>query len=224
MTNEYRGILQQLDPENRRSLRRMGRYIGSYSLNEVAYEELMSDLSGMALESQKRGQPFSEAVGMDEAAFCHELVKNCLRETFGERVLGVIRWILVWLMALLPAMMLLRLIFPWMPGECEGLIYHVPASYLFQYAAVTVMVAGGLCYLKRVTYWSKSLVGGLFLLVFLLVFLTVSQVAGRLAAGWVPAISVVVWLLVFAVLLALCCVGRRCIALTVAYRRRKNDR
>lgn len=221
--NEWQVALLQLTPDNRRTLRRMARYLDSYSLNEVAYEELMSDLVGMALECEERQQPFSEAVGMDEVVFCHELVANCPRETWAERSLGACRWVVAWIGAVLPVMMLLELVFSWMPGSCEGLLYLTSISFLCKYCAAAALIAGGLYSLKRMIYYSKSLIGIFYLVAFLLVFITISEVCTYLLGSLQVTISLVVWLIVFAVLLLLCHVGKRCVAMTVAYQQKKRQ-
>lgn len=223
MNSEYRAAVAQLTPQNRRVLRRMARYIDSYSLNEVAYEELMSDLVGMALECQKRRQPFSEAVGMDEAAFCHELVANCPRRTRAERVFGMLLFLTAWVAAILPAMYLLEFVFPWMPGQCDGLIYITPAAFVCKYFATVLMLSTGLYFWKRITYRSKSVVGGVFLLAFLLVFITVSEVAPLVVGDALWRIHMPVWIVACAALMALFYVIRRLVAMTLAYQRQKQE-
>lgn len=220
---EWRTAMLQLSLENRRTLRRMARYLDSYALNEVAYEELMSDLAGMALECQERQQPFCEAVGMDEVAFCHELVANCPRETRAERILGGCSWIVLWIGLVLPVMMLLEVIFTWMPGSCEGLLYHTPLSFLLKYCTTAALAACGLFFLKRMSYYSKSLIGTVYLIVFLVVFITVSEVCTYLLGAMQVSISLVVWAVVFGILLLLCYVAKRCTAMTVAYQQKKRQ-
>ena len=215
--------MASLTPENRRILRRMARYLDSYSLNQVAYEELMNDLAGMALECQERQQSFSEAVGMDEVAFCQELVANCPRETVGERLIGLLLWILAWGAAVVPAMAVLEWIFPWMSGEMNGAIYTVPVPYLSKYCVSALLIAVGIYFLKRNIYRSKYAVGVAYGAVFLLVFITVSEVTSRMVNGLTVDISLVVWLLVFAVLILLCYVAKRCVAMTVAYQQKRRQ-
>ena len=220
---ELRTSLSQLTAENRRVLHRMARYLDSYSLNEVAYEELMADLFGMALECQERGQEFAQAVGMDERLFCHELVANCPRETRTERVLGFLRWMVAWLAVILPVMLLLEWIFPWMPGTVEGLVYHVPAPFFSKYCAAVVAVAGFLYFFKRMAYYARSAVWSVFAVAFLMAFITVSEVSGRLVREIQVPLSPVVWLLSFGALFLLCDVGKRSVAMTVAYQQKKRQ-
>lgn len=219
--SELKVTMASLTPENRKILRRMARYLDSYSLNQVSYEELMNDLAGMALECQERQQSFSEAVGMDEVAFCHELVANCPRETVGERLIGLLLWILAWGAAVVPVMALLEWIFPWMSGEMRGIIYTVPVPYLCRYCAAVLLIAGGLFFMKRNIYRSKYMVGTVYGAVFLLVFITVSEVSSRMGGDTLVSISLVIWLLLFAVLILLCWVAKRCVAMTVAYQQKR---
>lgn len=221
MSNGIRAYHHQLTAENRRSLRRMEQYLDSYSLNEVAYEELLSDLAGMALECQERGESFANAVGMDEVTFCRELVVNCPRETFGERVLGLLRRLIAWLGAVLPVMVLLECIFPWMPGRCDGLLYTVPASFLCKYCTAILLIVAGLYFAKRNIFRSKYQIGMVFGAVFLAVFITVSEVCAYAIGEVEWQISLGLWIAVFAVLLLLCIVAKRCLALTLAYQQKQ---
>lgn len=216
--------LSQLSADNRRTLRRMARYLDSYSLNEVTQEELLADLSGMALESQQRGQAFSEAIGMDEVVFCHELVANCPRETWGERLLGALRWMVAWVGCILPIMYVLEWVFPWMSGHIENGLYFVPLPFLCKYGAAVIPIAAGIYMFKRLTYFSRSMVWTLFTAAFLLVFITVSEVSVRFMQAITVPFSLVVWLLTFGCVFALLHVAKRCVALTVAYRQKKQEK
>lgn len=221
--NDLKVTMARLSPENRRILRRMSRYLDSYSLNQVTYKELMSDLTGMALECQERQQPFSEAVGMDEVAFCHELVANCPRETVGERLLGMLLWILSWAAAVVPAMAVLEWIFPWMTGEMQGAVYTVPVPFLCKYCAAVLLIAVGTYFFKRNIYRPKYAVGTVYGVIFLLAFITVSEVSSRMVGEMSVSISLVVWLLAFAILILLCYVAKRCAAVTVAYQQKRRQ-
>lgn len=222
--NDLRAVLSQLTAENRRALRRMTRYFDSYSLNEVAQEELLVDLAGMALECQQRGQAFSEAIGMDEVVFCHELVVNCPRETWAERTLGALRWMVAWIGCILPVMYFLEWVFPWMSGNIENGMYLVPMPFLCKYCAAVIPIAAGLYIFKRLTYFPRSMVWTLFAMVFLAVFITVSEVSVRLMQAITVPLSLLAWLLVFGGAFAFLHIAKRCVALTVAYRRRKQEK
>ncbi|MBE6757835.1 MAG: hypothetical protein E7552_04720 [Ruminococcaceae bacterium] len=219
--NEQRATFSQLTAENRRVLRRMQRFLDSYSLNEVTQEEILTDLTGMALECQQRGQPFSEAVGMDEAVFCHELVVNCPRQTRTERVLGALRWMTAWIGCIMPVMFFLECVFPWFSGDVVEGIYYVPLPFLCRYCAAVIPVATGMYIFKRLTYCSRSLVWTLFVAVFLLVFITVSEVSVRLMNTVTVPLSLWLWLWLFGGMFAFFHVAKRCVALTVAYRQKK---
>ncbi len=220
--NELRTVRTQLTSENRRSLRRIERFLDSYSLNEVTQEEVLMDLTGMALECQQRGQLFSEAVGMDEAVFCHELVANCPRETCTERVLAVLRWMTAWIGCVLPVMFLLECMFPWMSGEIADGLYHVPLPFLCKYLAAVIPVATGMYVFKRFTYLSRSLVWTLFVAAFMFVFITVSEVSARLMSTVTLPLSLWLWLWLFGGAFAFFHIAKRCVALTVAYRQKRS--
>ncbi len=222
--SDLRTVLLQLSVENRRSLRRMSRFLDSYSLNEVAQEELLTDLAGMALECQQRGQKFSETVGMDEVVFCHELVANSPRETWMERVLGSLRWLVAWIGCMLPVMCFLEWVFPWMSGHIEDGLYYVPLPFLCKYCAAAVSVAAGIYLFKRLTYFSRSMVWTWFAVAFLAVFITVSEVSARFMQAITVPLSPILWLVGFGGMLALLHITKRCVALTVAYRQKKQEK
>ena len=218
---EQWAIRAELSADNRRVLRRIERFLDSYSLNEVTQEEVITDLTGMALECQQRGQAFSEAVGMDEAAFCHELVANCPRETRTERVLAALRWMTAWVGCILPVMALLECMFPWMSGEFAEGLYCVPLPFFCKYLAAVIPVAVGMYVFKRLTYHSRSLVWSLFSAVFLFVFITVSEMSARFMSSVTLPLSLWLWLWLFGGAVALFHIAKRCVALTVAYRQKK---
>lgn len=221
MNKNLRADIKQLTAENRRSLRHMARYLDSYALNDVAYEELISDLVGMALECQERRVPFLREVGMDEAAFCRELVQNCPRETRLERVLALCRWFVSWVAMVLPLFMLLKCLFRWMPGRFDGLTYVTPFPFFAKYCILAALVSCGFLFLKRNTYRSWPYIGALYLSVFLAVFVVVSEAAAHISQAVQLRLSLILWLMVFGGLWMLLYVARRCVALTVAYRRQK---
>ncbi len=218
---EQRTVRAGLSADNRRVLRRIERFLDSYSLNEVTQEEIVTDLTGMALECQQRGQPFSEAMGMDEAVFCQELVASCPRETRTERALAALRWMTAWIGCILPVMFLLECVFPWMSGEITDGLYYVPLSFLCKYLAAVLPVAAGMYIFKRLTYCSRSLVWTLFAVVFLFVFITVSEVSARLMSTVILPLSVWLWLWLFGGAFAFFHIAKRCVALTVAYRQKR---
>ena len=222
--NDLHVAFSQLNAENRRTLRRMTRYLDSYSLNEVKQEELLTDLAGMALEYQQREQDFSEAVGMDEVAFCHALVANCPRETWMERMLGVLRWMVAWIGCVLPVMYVLEWVFPWMSGVIENGFYFVPLPFLCKYCAAVISVAAGIYLFKRLTYFPRSMVWTWFVVAFLTVFITVSEVAARFMQAITVPFSLVLWLIWFGSVFALLHIAKRCVALTVAYRQKKQEK
>lgn len=222
--NDLRAVLAQLSAENRRTLHRMMRYLDSYSLNEVKEEELLTDLAGMALESQQRGQAFSDAIGMDEVVFCHELVANCPRETWLERTLAAMRWMVAWIGCILPVMYLLEWVFPWMSGTIENGLYYVPLPFLCKYGAATIPIAAGIYLFKRLTYISRSMVWTWFTVIFLVVFITVSEMSARFMQAITLPFSLAVWLIGFGCVFALLHIAKRCVALTVAYRQKKQEK
>jgi len=77
---ELKLIRKKLNPENKEILTDIRKYIYAKGVNEKILNEIELDIAGMLLESQKRGEKASEAIGEDYKAFCDELIKNCPRK------------------------------------------------------------------------------------------------------------------------------------------------
>ena len=101
MKSEYKSCLAQLDPENKKLLRKIKLYVDSRHLSRVAKEDLMGDIAGMALESQKRGESFSESIG-DHEIFCRELVKNSPRATVAEEIFRILTFVFLFAALMAP--------------------------------------------------------------------------------------------------------------------------
>ena len=65
MDKELSASMKKLNKENRRVIMKMEQYMESRYINEIAGEDILADMVGMALEYQERGEPFSEAIGGD---------------------------------------------------------------------------------------------------------------------------------------------------------------
>ena len=69
MSKELNLSMKKLDRENRRIILKIEQYMETRYINEIACEDILSDIVGMALECQERGEPFSEAIGGDYEAY-----------------------------------------------------------------------------------------------------------------------------------------------------------
>ena len=90
MTSEQKKALKRVSKPNRKIILKMQRNLSTYDLNEMEYEQTISDIIGMALEYEERGESFGEAIG-DCAMFCRELVTNLPFQSKGERILDCSR-------------------------------------------------------------------------------------------------------------------------------------
>ncbi len=223
MTSDFKNALRTLTPENRRVIRDMYHYLGTCGLNEVVYEDLMSDLAGMALESQERGVSFSDTVGMDYHAFCRELVKNAEKQSFSERLFDVVRWIAACIGAVMPVMYLYALAFPRQTVFTEGLTLHSPLSFFLTYSAITVVAVLGWFVTKRFIYYSQTIVFPVYLTAILCSFV-LFELLSVYTDRVILELSLPLWLIAWALVLVLCLGAKRLIAFTAVHRRNKSTK
>ena len=58
MTSEQKKALKRVSKPNRKIILKMQRNLSTYDLNEMEYEQTISDIIGMALEYEERGESF----------------------------------------------------------------------------------------------------------------------------------------------------------------------
>ena len=87
LRNENNALDRKLNEENNRILTDMVVDLHSFDLSEYDVQVIRKELSGMAIESQQRGDAFSTVIGGDYRAFCDELVENGRKKSFYERSL-----------------------------------------------------------------------------------------------------------------------------------------
>ncbi len=223
---ELKTAASRLSAENRREIRRMAVYLQAHYLNEVAYEETMSDLVGMALECQQRGEPFSSAIGTDYREFCRALIQNIPRQTPIERVLDSVQYIWYALAAVVPILYLVKLAFGNMsPAVIDGLRLTAPVPFVLKYCTVAMTLVIGLVLMRLAAYRSRKLVVTVYLAAVVFVFVAMDLLSGTFVTGYGYKITILlpVWLLIFGGLLLLCKVGKRLAAMTVAYTNRKKE-
>ena len=63
MTSEQKKALKRVSKPNRKIILKMQRNLSTYDLNEMEHEQTISDIIGMALEYEERGESFGEAIG-----------------------------------------------------------------------------------------------------------------------------------------------------------------
>ena len=95
MNKERKNSARILTRENKRIIMKIEHYLESRYINQVAGKEIMSDIVGMAIECQERGDSFAEMIGSDHEAFCRELIRNSPRQHIHERILHVLHWFIL---------------------------------------------------------------------------------------------------------------------------------
>lgn len=79
--------VKQLRGVYKKTYRDMNIYLGSFSLNYYAKQEVLLELAGICLENQKRNSPIEEVFNHNSKAFCNSLIENCKRKTVMEKLL-----------------------------------------------------------------------------------------------------------------------------------------
>lgn len=224
MSKQRKQSLSSLCRENRRIILKIEQYLETRYINDIACEEILSDMIGMALECQERGESFSDAIGGDHEAFCKELISSSPRQSVHERVLRILHWFLLFGMLLLPGLYLIELLFAkYSPAEVDGLLYTVRLSFLLKYYLLMFVIVVGWFFVRMYTYKPTRYVFGTYFSVLMLLFLFTDAVFTFIVGQRVVTIHVIIWLLVAGILLVLCDLIKRVLAVTVAYRRKKKE-
>ncbi|MFR6514896.1 MAG: hypothetical protein ACLUP8_12760, partial [Ruminococcus sp.] len=63
-----------LNKKDQRIIRQMIRHIRTFPLSDSEIKQLERDLTGMALEAEKRGEDFEDVLDMTPTEFCDELL------------------------------------------------------------------------------------------------------------------------------------------------------
>lgn len=225
MDKELFASMKKLNKDNRRIIMKMEQYMETRYINEVAGEDILADMVGMALEYQERGEPFSEAIGGDCEAFCRELVRNSPRQSPAERILSVMRWLVLFSMILMPVLWLIELIFPkYSPSEANGFLFTTGAAFAIKYYILMFILVIGWFFVRMYTYKPMKYVMGTYIGVFMLFFLFTDGILRYIVKDCKISVNIVVWVLAFGGVLLLCDVLKRLAAITVAYRKRKEER
>ncbi len=224
MNKERKSTSRTLTKENRRIIMKIERYLETRYINEVAGEEILSDIVGMALECQERGDSFADMIGSDHEAFCRELIRNSPRQYFHERVLNVLHWFLLFAMLLLPGLYLIELVLPtYSPGFVDSLVYTVRFSYILKYYIIMFVLIIGWYFVRMYSYKPTKYVFGTYFAVFMLFFLFTDGLLAFIIKDHEISINILIWLVSLAVLLVMCYLVRRVIAMSIAYKRKKSN-
>lgn len=224
MASDRKQSTKHLSRENRRIVLKIEQYLETRYVNDISKEEILSDIVGMALECQTRGESFADAIGGDHEEFCRELIRNSPRQSIHERILHVLHWFLLCAMLLLPGLYLIELLFSrYSPAETDGFLYTVRLSFVLKYYLLMFVLVVGWFFVRMYTYKPTKYVFGTYFAVFMLFFLFTDAVLAFIIGERSIRINVLLWVLITGLLLLVCDMTKRIVAMTVAYRRRKND-
>jgi uncharacterized membrane-anchored protein len=211
MTPEQKKARKQLTAENKKIITRMERNLETYYLNELEYERTISDLIGMALECQERGDSFSDSIG-DCSSFCRELVANLPGQSKGEKALEFLRWLLWCVTLLVPVLYALSFFVTFFPSRSESIYIYASVVFLCKYLAVTLVLVFGLFYVKRNVYHPQSLVWSLYFIILLLTFFAVEYLPLDSIPDVEVKINIILWALISAAVLLAVSLAKRVIA------------
>lgn len=224
MNNDRKVTLRSLTKENRRIVMQIEQYIECRYINEIAREEILSDIIGMALECQERGDSFSDMIGDDHEAFCKELIRNSPKQFFHERILHVLHWLLLFATLLLPGLFVIELLFSkYSPGEVVGVFYTVRLSYILKYYILMAVFVIGWFSVRMYNYKPMKYVFGAYFAVLMIFFLFTDAVLKFIVGEHIVAVNIIVWTLSVAAVLVICDLARRVIAMSIAYKRKKTN-
>ncbi len=224
MNAEYKSCFRQLNEENKKLVRKIRLYLEGRYLNEVAQSELLGDIAGMALECQKRGESFLDAIGNDYKSFCKELVKNSPRRSAAEGVFLILAWIFAVMGALLPALWLWAVIGgEWSAPGFNGAVLEAPAVYILKYLIFSAAAVCGWFFAFRLSHKSRTGVLLVYLAILFFGFFIFNIFTHWMPQSPVWRISILVWIAVFGLLVGFALIAKRLAALTVAYQRQRKE-
>lgn len=224
MNKERKNSARILTKENKRIIMKIEHYLESRYINQITGKEIISDIVGMAIECQERGDSFAEMIGADHEAFCRELIRNSPRQHIHERILHVLHWFLLFATFLLPGLFLVEVLMQdYFPGSVNGLIFTVKLSYLLKYYIIMLVLVIGWFIVRMHTYKPTKYVFGTYFAVFMLFFLFTDSVLAFIMNDTILKINILIWTLAVAALLVICDLTRLVIAMSIAYKKRKSD-
>ena len=222
MKKERKITSKTLFRENRRIILKIEHYLETRGINDIAGEEIISDIVGMALECQERGDSFSEMIGDDHEAFCKELIKNSPRQKLYEKILRVIQWFLLFAMLLMPVLYFIELVFPLQsPADIKCLTYTVKLSFVLKYYMLLTVLTFGTFFIRMYTYKPTKYVIGTYLAAVMAAFLFADSVLDFMVGQMLFNVNILMWIMCICVLLIMCYLTRRVIAMSIAYKQGK---
>ena len=156
-----------LTPENKTIIRKIKFYLQSRYIEEDYLEDTMSDFIGMALESQSRGEAFSDTVGIDYEDFCKEIVENAPRQNFSIKIFNMIISSGICLGLVLPIMYLLALFFGITNIQSNSVYLTAPLAFILKYMLIVFILHTGWLVVKRNIYRSSTVNIGAYIILFI---------------------------------------------------------
>lgn len=225
MDKELSASMKRLNKDNRRLILKMEQYIESRCINEIACEDILADIVGMALEYQKRGESFYDAIGGDFEGFCKELVRNSPKQSLIERILNILRWLMLFGMLVMPGLYLIELIFPkYSPSEVHGIMFSSPTSFVLKYYGLMFILVIGWFFVKMYTYKPMKYVMGTYIAVIMLFFMFADGIVNFFVKPQNIRLNIILFIVILGILLILCDLIKRLVAITIAYKKSKKDR
>lgn len=225
MKNEYRDTDLKLTPKNKQVIKKIKYYLESHYLEEDYMQDIMSDIIGMALESQTRGEDFSETVGLDYEEFCRELVANSPRQTYIEKVFNKIISAVVCLGIVLPIMYLLGLIFRIPAVRCESIMLVAPLAFILKYMLMVFILHIGWELGKRSVYKSQTVIVGIYIASIVLAIILSDYISMiKQVYSITVEVNMLIWFAAFiAIVLVLYFLKARIVLLTNLFKRKINN-
>ncbi len=224
MARKFKPLFENLSPENKKTIKKMKCYLKTHHINEIVFEDIISDIIGMAIESQKRGENFSDSVGMEYETFCRELVLNSPKQSFLEKFLDTLRYLLICGLCIIPILFVIKLIFPqFAPGNTSGFRYTAPAAYILKYCIFAFITVVGWYLVRRYVYKYRPLVITIYFSVLFLYIIMSDILFVHFFKGVFFEINIILWIILFSVLLLICIGSKRLAAFTVAYKNKSSN-
>ena len=223
MTSEQKKALKRVSKPNRKIILKMQRNLSTYDLNEMEYEQTISDIIGMALEYEERGESFGEAIG-DCAMFCRELVTNLPFQSKGERILDCSRWVFGFVGLFVPVVWILSFFISYMPTSSRSVYLYATTVFLVKYFIVTCVVVYGLFFVRRSVYHSQPLVWTLYFISLLFTYFAVDFLPIEHIPEVTVRINIILWCIAFSAVIAALTVAKRMIARKYANRKKHTER
>ena len=203
----------------------MEQYFESRYINEIACNDIMVDIAGMAIESQQRNQPFIEVIGGDFENFCKEMIENAPRQSWAERILSVMHWILLFSMVFVPGLFIIKMLIPkYAPGEINNISYEVPLAFLLKYFILMLIVVVGWFFVRMYTYKPMKYVMGSYVGIILGLFLASDFLLKYIIGDFLVYLNLIIWIIALALMLLMCDLSRKLVATTIAYKNSKKNK